>query len=113
MNGYTGKEVTCYFVQTIDETVKVAENLLAEMMSQPLFEKKDTAEFSSSVIAEEAKRIKNILERRKTDSIYQPSFFGALANVMIKRISFFLLDTFQYHLLPVSFSLLCHFMNLF
>ncbi len=60
----------------------------------PLFEKPSPGGFSSSVIAEEARRIKSILERRKTDRMYQPSFFGALANVMIKRVSFFLLDTF-------------------
>jgi predicted Zn-dependent peptidase len=54
MNGYTGKEVTCYFVQTIDETVKVAEDLLAEMMSEPLFKKKDL-EMEKKVVVQEIK----------------------------------------------------------
>lgn len=60
----------------------------------PLFEKQETSAFSKSVINEEAKKIKNILERRQTPNIYQPSFFGAVANIMIKKISFYLLDTF-------------------
>lgn len=41
MNGYTGKEATCFFIQTIDETLETAEQLLAEMMRGPLFAKKD------------------------------------------------------------------------
>ncbi len=60
----------------------------------PLFEKQETSAFSKSVINEEAKKIKNILERRQTPNIYQPSFFGAVANIMIKKVSFYLLDTF-------------------
>ena len=52
MNGYTGKEATCYFVQTIGETVSTAEDLLAEMMSEPLLQRKDL-EMEKKVVAQE------------------------------------------------------------
>jgi flagellar protein FlaJ len=51
-------------------------------------------EITTTALTEEAKRIKSILEKRKALKIYQPSFFGALANVTIKKMSLFLLDTF-------------------
>lgn len=51
-------------------------------------------EITSTALTEEARRIKSILEKRKALKIYQPSFFGALANVTIKKISLWLLDTF-------------------
>jgi flagellar protein FlaJ len=49
---------------------------------------------TATSLTKEAKRIKNIMEKRKALKIYQPSFFGAVANVVIKRISLFLLDQF-------------------
>jgi predicted Zn-dependent peptidase len=54
MNGYTGKEVTCYFIQTIDETLVTAEQLLAEIMRKPRFTKKDV-EMEKKVVAQEIK----------------------------------------------------------
>jgi predicted Zn-dependent peptidase len=41
MNGYTSKELTSYYVSTIDETLPTAEALLAEMVRRPLIDKKD------------------------------------------------------------------------
>ncbi|MBW2964050.1 type II secretion system F family protein [Candidatus Woesearchaeota archaeon] len=49
---------------------------------------------TATSLTKEAHRIKNIMEKRKALKIYQPSFFGAVANVMIKKISLFLLDNF-------------------
>jgi predicted Zn-dependent peptidase len=54
MNGYTGKEVTCYFIQTIDETLATAEHLLAEMIRRPRLEKKDM-DMEKKVVAQEIK----------------------------------------------------------
>jgi predicted Zn-dependent peptidase len=54
MNGYTGKEVTCYFIQTIDETMATAEQLLAEIITKPHFEQKDV-EMEKKVVAQEIK----------------------------------------------------------
>ncbi|MBI4738330.1 type II secretion system F family protein [Candidatus Woesearchaeota archaeon] len=51
-------------------------------------------EITATALTEEARRIKSILEKRKALKIYQPSFFGALANVTIKKISLWLLDNF-------------------
>jgi flagellar protein FlaJ len=45
-------------------------------------------------LTKEAKRIRAIMEKRRVLKIYQPSFFGAIANIVIKRISLFLLDNF-------------------
>ncbi|MBI5398371.1 hypothetical protein HZB03_02805, partial [Candidatus Woesearchaeota archaeon] len=51
-------------------------------------------EITATALTEEARRIKSILEKRKALKIYQPSFFGALANVTIKKMSLWLLDNF-------------------
>lgn len=49
---------------------------------------------TATALTKEASRIKTIMERRKSLKIYHPSFFGSLANLTIKRISLYLLDTF-------------------
>jgi predicted Zn-dependent peptidase len=41
MNGYTSKEMTSYYVSTIDETLPTAEKLLAEMVCRPLIDNND------------------------------------------------------------------------
>ncbi|MBU0461655.1 MAG: type II secretion system F family protein, partial [Nanoarchaeota archaeon] len=56
--------------------------------------KQQIEKITATALTEEAKRIRSILEKRKALRIYQPTFFGALANVMTKRISLFLLDHF-------------------
>lgn len=63
---------------------------------------------TETALTKEAKRIKAIMEGRRALKIYQPSFFGSLANLMIKRISLFLLDNFpdffndMYHALRLA-----------
>ena len=47
-----------------------------------------------TAIAEEASRIRKLLEARALSKIYKPSFLGSLANIFVKRISIFLIDTF-------------------
>jgi flagellar protein FlaJ len=49
---------------------------------------------TATALTKEAKRIRAIMEKRRVLKIYQPSFFGAIANIVIKRISLFLLDNF-------------------
>ncbi len=56
----------------------------------PLFEEK----VSKSAIAEEATRIKRIIEQRRELEPYKPSFFGSIANLTIRRASFYLIDSF-------------------
>jgi predicted Zn-dependent peptidase len=41
MNGYTSKELTSYYVSTIDETLPTSQELLAEMVCRPLIDKKN------------------------------------------------------------------------
>jgi len=57
-------------------------------------EEKAGKEFSSTAMSEEAKRIKAILESRKAPKIYSPSFLGSIANITLRKLSFFLLDNF-------------------
>jgi flagellar protein FlaJ len=63
---------------------------------------------TETALTKEAKRIKAIMEGRRALKIYQPSFFGSLANLMIKKISLFLLDNFpgffndMYHALRLA-----------
>lgn len=49
---------------------------------------------TATSLTKEAKRIKSIMEKRKALKIYQPSFFGSLANLVIRRTSLYLLDNF-------------------
>jgi flagellar protein FlaJ len=49
---------------------------------------------TATALTKEASRIKSIMEKRKALKIYQPSFFGAVANIAIKKLSLFLLDQF-------------------
>jgi len=49
---------------------------------------------SPTAMSEEARRIKAILESRKAPKIYSPSFIGSIANITIRKLSFFLLDNF-------------------
>jgi flagellar protein FlaJ len=50
---------------------------------------------TATALTKEARRIRSIMERRRSLKIYQPSFFGSVANIAIKKISLFLLDNFQ------------------
>lgn len=47
-----------------------------------------------TAIAEEAGRIRKIIEAKALSKVYKPTFFGSLANILVKRISLFLIDTF-------------------
>ncbi|MBW2996712.1 type II secretion system F family protein [Candidatus Woesearchaeota archaeon] len=49
---------------------------------------------TATALTKEAHRIRSIMERRKALKVYQPSFFGSLANVAIRRVSLYLLDAF-------------------
>jgi predicted Zn-dependent peptidase len=54
MNGYTTKEMTAYYVSTLDETLGTAEELLAEIIKEPLLEVKDI-ETEKKVVTQEIK----------------------------------------------------------
>ena len=49
---------------------------------------------TATALTKEAKRIRSIMERRKALKVYQPSFFGSLANLAIRKVSLYLLDAF-------------------
>ncbi|MDD1769986.1 MAG: insulinase family protein [Methanomassiliicoccales archaeon] len=52
MNGYTTKEMTAYYVSTLDETIGTAEDLLAEIVREPLLDVKDI-ETEKKVVTQE------------------------------------------------------------
>ena len=54
MNGYTTKEMTAYYVSTLDETIGTAEELLAEIVREPLLDVKDI-ETEKKVVTQEIK----------------------------------------------------------
>ncbi|MEM4337118.1 MAG: type II secretion system F family protein [Candidatus Woesearchaeota archaeon] len=77
------------------------ETFLGEKISVPkevLKLRKKTPEFieisTPSAIAEEAARIKKVLARREEIEVYKPSFIGSLANITIRKTSFYLIDNF-------------------
>ena len=51
-------------------------------------------EIPPSAIAEEATRIKRLFAKREELEAYKPSFFGTVANMTIRKASFYLIDTF-------------------
>lgn len=57
-------------------------------------EKVEIPEVLPKKFAEEAQRIKRIIEARKAPPIYKPTFYGYLANLIVRRFSFFLLNSF-------------------
>ncbi len=52
MNGYTTKEMTSYYVSTLDETIGTAQGLLAEIIREPLLDAKDI-ETEKKVVTQE------------------------------------------------------------
>jgi len=52
MNGYTSKELTAYFISTLDVTFPTGEELLAEMIRKPLLDPKDV-ETEKKVVTQE------------------------------------------------------------
>ncbi|HVO77854.1 MAG TPA: pitrilysin family protein, partial [Methanomassiliicoccales archaeon] len=52
MNGYTTKEMTSYYVSTLDETLGTAEQLLAEIIKEPTLDDKDI-ETEKKVVTQE------------------------------------------------------------
>jgi len=58
MNAYTSREMTAYYAVTLDETMSVAEDLLAEMMMQPSISKK-AVETEKNVVVQEIRMLEN------------------------------------------------------
>jgi predicted Zn-dependent peptidase len=52
MNGYTSKELTAYYVSTLDETINTGQELLGEIIRKPLFDPKDV-EVEKKVVTQE------------------------------------------------------------
>lgn len=52
------------------------------------------AELAPTLMAEEAKRIKALLQHHDELQVYQPGFFGSVANLTIKKLSIFFIDNF-------------------
>ncbi len=51
-------------------------------------------ELAPTMLAEEARRIKNLLSKQDELHIYQPGFFASVANVTIKKVSIFFIENF-------------------
>lgn len=76
----------------ISETTEVPKRAL-EMRRKRLVPTVEEAP-PPTAIAEEAARIRRLIEARALMRVYKPSFLGSLANITIKKISLFLIDTF-------------------
>ncbi len=62
-------------------------------MRQKLYEEEGQAGIQSTLLSEEAKRIKKILEAQK-QVVYKGSYIGVIANLSVKKISLFLMEKF-------------------
>jgi predicted Zn-dependent peptidase len=58
LNGYTGKEMTCYYTVTLSETVETAQRILADTVLNPLLEK-DAIEIEKDVVADEIRMLQD------------------------------------------------------
>ncbi|MBU0535576.1 MAG: type II secretion system F family protein [Nanoarchaeota archaeon] len=57
----------------------------------PLFEEEKV---SSTLLTEEVDKIKGIMEQKKSFEIYQPSYYGSVANTLVRRFTFYIVDKF-------------------
>jgi len=72
--------------------VPVQMKKLSEMRKK-LYEEERLSGFDSTLLAQEARRVKKILEVEKP-AVYQGSSLGLIANLTVRKISLFLVDTF-------------------
>lgn len=62
-------------------------------MRKKLYEEERLSGFDTTLLAQEARRVKKILEVEKPE-VYQGSSVGLIANLTVRKISLFLVDTF-------------------
>ncbi|MBI2175799.1 type II secretion system F family protein [Candidatus Woesearchaeota archaeon] len=62
-------------------------------MRRKLYEEERLSGFDTTLLAQEARRVKKILEVEKPE-VYQGSSVGLIANLTVRKISLFLVDTF-------------------
>ena len=53
-----------------------------------------TEHVNSTLLVKEAERIKKMMEQKRALKLYKPSLIGSMANVTVRKISFFLIDHF-------------------
>lgn len=53
-----------------------------------------TEHIGTNLLVKEAERVKRIMEQKRSLKLYKPSIVGSLANITVRRISFFLIDQF-------------------
>ncbi|MDD1773663.1 MAG: insulinase family protein [Methanomassiliicoccales archaeon] len=58
LNGYTGKESTCYYVVSLDKTLDTAEDILADLMLNPSLDD-EAVDNEKKVVAEEIRMLKD------------------------------------------------------
>ncbi|MCX8147199.1 MAG: type II secretion system F family protein [Candidatus Woesearchaeota archaeon] len=57
----------------------------------PLFEEE---KITPTLLTEEVTRIRKIISEKRKFKIYEPSYFGSMANILVRRITFYLIDNF-------------------
>ena len=62
-------------------------------MRKKLYEEERLSGFDTTLLAQEAKRVKKILEVERPE-VYQGSSIGLIANLTVRKMSLFLVDTF-------------------
>ena len=58
LNGYTGKESTCYYAVSLDETVDIAEDILSDLLLDPKLDD-ESVDNEKKVVAEEIRMLKD------------------------------------------------------
>ncbi|MFC1554101.1 M16 family metallopeptidase [candidate division KSB1 bacterium] len=74
INGFTGKEVTCFYANVLDEHIELAIEVIADLVSNPLIRQKDIDK-EKKVIIEEIKGLEDTPEEL-VHEYFQKNTFG-------------------------------------
>jgi pilus assembly protein TadC len=78
----------------MSKETKVPHSMQAEALKKKIIPIFDEEKVSSTLLTEEVEKIKGIMESGKKFKVYQPSYLGSVANTLVKKFTFYLIDKF-------------------
>ncbi|MFC1755072.1 type II secretion system F family protein [Thermoproteota archaeon] len=78
----------------ISHKTKVPHSMQVEALKKKIVPVFEEEKVSSTLLTEEVDKIKGIMAEKKRYEIYQPSYFGSVANTLVRRFTFYLVDSF-------------------
>ncbi|MBD3313401.1 hypothetical protein GF345_03080 [Candidatus Woesearchaeota archaeon] len=78
----------------ISKKTHVPHSLHVEALKDKIVPAFEQEKIPSGMLSEEVDRIKGIMEQKKKFEVYQPSYYGSIANTLVRRLTFYLVDRF-------------------